>query len=86
MEYKRERDFLKSLCKDYILELVSTVGWNEYQKNIIKLKYIDMLSVTKIRSALFLTSATYSRYYKSALAKLQSYIFCHKDIDWIKYY
>lgn len=86
MEYKRERDFLQSLCKDYILELIEKVGWDNNQKNIIKLRYIDMLSVSKVRTALFLTSATYARYYKSALIKLQSYINCHKDIDWLKYY
>lgn len=86
MQYKRERSFLQNLCKDYVLELLEEVGWDEIQKKIVRLKYINNYSIKDIRYTLFLTSATYSRYYLSILKKLNSYILFHKDKDYIKFY
>ena len=86
MEFKRERDFLQSLCKDAILELIDKVGWNEIQVDIIKLRYINHKSITKLRMELYLTSATYARYFNNAMRKLQIYLYYHQNEELYKYY
>lgn len=86
MKFKRERDFLQLLCRDYILELIDKVGWSEVQNNIIKLRYLEHKSITRIRMDLYLTSATYVRYFDNAMQKLQTYLDCHQDDKFYKYY
>ena len=86
MKFKRERDFLRLLCKEHILELIEKVGWNDIQIKIIRLCYLEHKSITRIRLELYLTSATYVRYFDSAMKKLQVYLDCHKDDNFYKYY
>ena len=86
MKYKREKDFLQILCRDYILLLIDNVGWNDIQKKIVYSKYIEHKSITRIRIDLYLTSATYARYFDNILAKLKTYLICHSDDEICKYY
>lgn len=86
MKYIRERNLLQTLCKDFILELIENVGWNDIQIKIIKARYIAHKSVKRTRIDLYLTSATYVRYFDSAMQKLQVYLENFSKDKIFKYY
>lgn len=86
MKYIRERNLLQTLCKDFILELIENVGWNDIQIKIIKARYIEHKSVKRTRIDLYLTSATYVRYFDSAMQKLQVYLENFSKDKIFKYY
>lgn len=77
---------MQTLCRDCILELIEKVGWDEIQVNIIKLRYLEHKSVKKTRIDLYLTSATYVRYFDNAMQKLQNYLDHHQDEKFYKHY
>lgn len=64
MKYKREKDFLQILCRDWVIYLLENVGWTEIQAEIIKLRYLQHKSILRTCLDLAITSATYSRHYE----------------------
>lgn len=62
MKYKKEKDFLQLLCREYIEYLIENVGWTESQATLIRQRYIKHKSMLHICLDMAITSATYSRY------------------------
>lgn len=48
MNYRRERSFLRSLCKGHIQDLVDEVGWSPIQCSIVKKRYLELKSLPTI--------------------------------------
>ena len=86
MKYKREKDFLQILCRDWVLYLLENVGWTEIQAEIIELRYLQHKSILRTCLDLAITSATYSRHYEKALGKLGTYLVLHKNDEIYQYY
>lgn len=86
MKYKREKDFLQILCRDWVLYLLEQVGWTKLQADIITLRHIQHKSILRTCLDLAITSATYSRHYERALGKLSTYLALHKNDEIYQYY
>lgn len=86
MKYKKEKDFLQSLCREYIEYLIENVGWTESQATLIRKRYIKHKSMLHICLDMTITSATYSRYLDAALSKLCTFLELHKTDEICKFY
>ena len=86
MKYKREKDFLQVLCREYLESLLENVGWTESQATLIRERYIRHYSILHTCLNMAITSTTYARYFENALAKLQTFLVLHKDEEIFKFY
>ena len=81
MAYKREKLFLKILCRGYLEDLIREVGWTSLEQEIVRKKYIEHQEIADITFDLHISEATYNRYLDALCAKLQTYMRRHKDED-----
>lgn len=81
MLYRRERKFLKSLCKGHIQDLVSDVGWTPLQCSIVRKRYLEFKSVAQICMELYLSESQYNSQFINICAKLNSYMLHNKDSE-----
>lgn len=86
MAFKREKEFLKVLCKGYIEDLIQNVGWTPLECSIIRKKYIEHLEIADIVYDCGIAEATYVRYFDKICAKLQTYMKRHRDADIAAFY
>lgn len=81
MLFKRERDFLGSLCKGHIQDLVDEVGWTPLQCDIVKKTYIEFKSTPVICMEAGLSESQLGRERRKILEKFYSYLIYHKDAE-----
>ena len=81
MLYRRERKFLKSLCKDHIQDLLEDVGWTPLQCSIVRKRYLEFKFVAKICIELGLSESQHSKLYINICEKLHSYLVHNKEIE-----
>lgn len=84
--YTKEKNFMKGLCKEFIKDLIETVGWSDIQKEMISKKFLQFKSVSNICEELNISDSTYTRYSDNMYKKLQSYLDRHQDSPLHKYY
>lgn len=39
--YTKEKNFMKGLCKEFVKDLIETVGWSDIQKEMISKKFLQ---------------------------------------------
>lgn len=81
MQYRNERNFLKSLCKGHINDLIDEVGWDELQCNLIKKRYLEFKSKTRVCMEEHLSESKYTKEFNTICKKLQSYLIHNKDTE-----
>ena len=86
MYFRRERNFLKSLCKGQIHELVEEVGWNPIQCAIVKKKCLEFKSMPVICIEIGLSESQYTRHLNEICQKLTSYMAHNKNEELAKIY
>ena len=86
MRYKEERNFLKSLCKGHINDLINDVGWSELQCNLVRKRYLEFKSKTKVYMEEHLSETTYTKEFTNICIKLRTYLILNKDSDLYKIY
>lgn len=86
MQFKQERDLLKSLCKGHILDLIEEVGWNETQCAMVRKRYLDFKSKARICMDIHISEAQYTREQKNMLVKLRSFVRHNKNTEITKIY
>ena len=86
MQFKKERDLLKSLCKGHILDLIDEVGWNDLQCNLVRKKYLEFKYKARVCMDMHLSEAQYTRELRIILIKLRSYLIRYKDTEIAKIY
>lgn len=74
MRFKRERSFLGSLCKGYILDLVDEVGWSPIQCEVVKKRYLEFKSMPAICLEVGISESQYTRVMNGVCEKLQMHI------------
>lgn len=79
MRFKRERSFLGSLCKGYILDLVDEVGWNPVQCEVVKKRYLEFKSVPEICLEIGMSESQYTRVMNGLCEKMYTYFSRNKD-------
>ena len=86
MHFRRERNFLKSLCKGHIQDLVEEVGWNPIQCAIVKKRYLEFKSLPVICLEVGLSESQYTRQINDICVKLVSYMTHHKSEEIARIY
>lgn len=86
MNFKRERDFLKNLCKGHISDLIENVGWNKQQIGIIKCRCLEFKSVVRTCMDVGISEAEYRRQVNGLYMKLKSYMLQCDDADLKQFY
>lgn len=81
MRFKRERSFLGSLCKGYILDLVDEVGWSPIQCEVVKKKYLEFKSMPEICLDIGISESQYTRVLNGVCEKLQTHIIRGNDAE-----
>lgn len=81
MRFKRERSFLGSLCKGYILDLVDEVGWSPIQCAVVKKKYLEFKSMPEICLDIGISESQYTRVLNGVCEKFQSFIVRDKNAE-----
>lgn len=84
MRFKRERSFLGSLCKGYILDLVDEVGWSPIQCEVVKKRYLEFKSMPEICLEVGISESQYTRVMNGVCEKLQTHIARSKDEEIMK--
>ena len=84
--YSKEKNFMKSLCTDYVQELLDKVGWSDIQKEMVTKKFLQFKSICVICEELNISDSTYTRYADNMYKKLQTYLDKHKDTPISKFY
>lgn len=79
MQFKRERSFLKCLCKGHINDLIEDVGWSELQCAIVRKKYLEFKTKTRICLEEHLSGTKYTKEFTNICAKLKSYFALNKN-------
>lgn len=79
--YRRERNFLRSLCKGHIQDLIESVGWSQIQCVMVKKRYLEFKSVPRICLEMSLTTTTFNRNFIEICKKLQSHLVRNKDTE-----
>lgn len=86
MQFKRERDLLRSLCKGHIEDLISDVGWSRIQCAMVRKKYLEFKTKTRSCMEIGISETQYTRELNNILAKLLSYVIHNKDTEISKIY
>lgn len=86
MHFRQERNFLKSLCKGHIQDLVMDVGWSPLQCVIVKKRYLEFKSMPRICMETNISESQYTRSFNEIFSKLSSYIAHHKDSEIVQMY
>lgn len=86
MQFKRERNLLRSLCKGHIEDLIRDVGWSNIQCTMIKKRYLEFKSKTRSCMEIGVSETQYSRELNNLLAKLMSYLIHNKETEISKIY
>lgn len=86
MHNKRERSFLRNLCKGHIQDLIEDVGWNNIQKAMVVKRYLEFKSIPRICMETHQSETSYRENFKTILAKLKSYLLHNKDSDLYRMY
>lgn len=86
MQFRKERNFLKSLCKGHIQDLVSDVGWNNLQCAMVTKRYLEFKSVPRICMDIGISESTYQVNFIEILRKFKSYLIRHSDTEIAKLY
>lgn len=86
MRYKRERSFLRKLCKGHIQDLIAEVGWSKIQCAMITKRYLEFKSVPRICMETGLSESGYKDQFNNILAKLHSHLVYSKDEDLLNIY
>lgn len=63
-----------TLCRGYIEDLIEEVGFDDRQKELIRLRYICNYSVTETAMEMFISPETYHRIHRAVLLKIKSFI------------
>ena len=84
--YTKEKNFMKSLCAEYVEELIEKVGWSDIQKEMVTKKFLQFKSVGDICEELNISDSTYTRYSDNMYKKLQTYLDKHQDTPIYKFY
>lgn len=79
--YRRERSFLRSLCKGHIQELIEDVGWSHFQCVLVKKRYLEFKSVPMICMETHITPTTLNRHFIDIFKKLESYLIHNRETE-----
>ena len=86
MKNRRERTFLKGLCKGHIQDLIEEVGWTPIQCAMVRKRYIEFKSVPRICMETCQASTTYNRNFDDVCKKLRSYMLTVDNLELLKLY
>ncbi len=84
MRFKKERNFLGSLCKGYILDLIEEVGWSPIQCEVVKKKYLEFKSMPQTCIDTGISESQYTRVLNGVCEKLNSYILHSNNAEILK--
>ena len=86
MHFRQERNFLKSLCKGHIQDLVDEVGWNPIQCAIVKKRYLEFKSLPCICMEIGISESQFTRNFNDICVKLASYMTHHRSDELTEIY
>ena len=72
---------LRVLCPGHIEDIIVKAGLDDRQAALVRMRFIQLMSVPAVCLALYISPETYHRIKKSILLKIKSYLFYLRVVD-----